>query len=260
MLVDSHCHLNLCQDPAQVIQRAKAAGVEHMQTIATDLAQVEGLLAIAEQNEGIFVSAGVHPCSVKEKKDIVKVEELLELAKHPKLIGLGETGLDYYHPDYNKLFQQESFINHIYASQEIKLPVIVHNRNSDQDCAHILTSQYKTKAFPGVIHCFASDINFAKTALDIGFYISISGIVTFKNATNLTDVVKYVPLNMLLIETDSPYLAPEPMRGKTNEPAFVKFVAQQIAKIKGIEFHEAAKQTTDNFFNLFNKASKREQN
>ena len=260
MLVDSHCHLNLCQSPEQVIARAKAAGVEHMQTIATDLTQVEDLLKIADQNEGVFVSAGVHPCSVKSKNNIARVEELLELAQHPKLIGLGETGLDYYHPDYNKLCQQESFINHIYASQEIKLPVIVHNRNSDEDCAQIITSQYKAKTFPGLIHCFASDITFAKKALDVGFYISISGIVTFKNAQNLIDVVKYVPLDMLLIETDSPYLAPQPMRGKTNEPAFVKFVAEQIAQIKNITFSEVAKQTTDNFFNLFSKASKREQN
>jgi TatD DNase family protein len=254
MLVDSHCHLNLCTDHAKVIKRAKAAGVNYMQTIATELSQVDDLLKIAEQHKGIYVSAGVHPCSVKDKSSTPSVEELLNLAQHPKIIGFGETGLDYYHPDYNKASQQQSFINHIQASQELKLPIIVHNRNSDQDCAQILTSQYKSDNFPGLIHCFATDTLFAKAVLDIGFYISISGIITFKNIQNLIDVVKYVPLDMLLIETDSPYLAPQPMRGKTNEPAFVKFVAEEIAQIKGVDFLEVAKQTTDNFFNLFSKA------
>lgn len=256
MLVDSHCHLNLCQDIDGVIQRARSAGTKYMQTIATSFEQVEGLLKIAENDECIFVSSGVHPCSVKKQTDVAKIDELLNFAKHPKIIGFGETGLDYYHPDYNKKYQQESFINHIYASQEEKLPVIVHNRESDSDCAQILTKEYKNKQFPGLIHCFASDANFAKAALDIGFYISISGIITFKNAQNLVDVVKYVPLDMLLIETDSPYLAPIPMRGKTNEPAFVKFVAEKIAEIKQLDFSQIAQQTTDNFFNLFSKATR----
>jgi TatD DNase family protein len=256
MLVDSHCHLNMCQDVPGIISRAKASGVQYMQTICTDLDQIPDLIKITEEYEGVFASVGVHPCSVKNTADVPGVDRLIQIAKHEKIIGLGETGLDYYHPGYNKQEQNRSFINHINVSQETGLPVIVHTRSADEDTAQFLTSEYKNKAFKGLIHCFASDIALAKKVLDINCYISISGIVTFKNADLIHEVVKYTPLDMLLIETDSPYLAPTPNRGKTNEPSFVTFVAKKIADIKEISLEKVAEQTTNNFFSLFNKASR----
>ena len=233
MLVDSHCHLNICKEPFSVIKRAENKGI-YMQTIATDLEQVPELIEIAKHSKKIFVAAGVHPCSVTNNDKVVETQKLINICAHPKITGIGETGLDYYHPGYNKNLQIRSLLNHISASQQIKLPIIIHNRNSDEECAAILTSEYKNCQFSGLIHCFSTEIGFAKSMLDIGFYISIAGIVTFKNAHILRSVVEYVPLDMLMLETDSPYLAPEPMRGKENEPAFVSFVAEKIAQIKQI--------------------------
>lgn len=254
MLVDSHCHLNMLPDSGDVIKKARAAGVQYMQTICTQLSEIDELLKIAEE-DGIFASCGVHPCNIKQDLDIPSVDALMKLSRHKKIIGFGETGLDYYHPDYNKSAQIKSFMNHIEASSKEGLPVIVHTRDADNDMSNILRSEYDNNKFSGLIHCFASDINFAKKVLDIDFYISISGIVTFKNATPIAEVVKYTPLDRLLIETDSPYLAPVPMRGKQNEPAFVRFVAEKIAELKKISAEEVAGQTTDNFFRLFSKAA-----
>jgi TatD DNase family protein len=257
MLVDSHCHLNMCNDSHEgLVRRAKEAGVSYLQTICTELSQIPDLLKIAEAAEGIFVSVGVHPCSVQGLEQVPSFDTLVNIAMHPKIISLGETGLDYYHPNYNKQYQQQAFVNHINVSQQNTLPVIVHTRDADRDTAECLISEYKNQPFKGLIHCFGSDLAFAKRVLDIGFYISISGIVTFKNAQMLQDVVSYVPLDRLLVETDSPYLAPVPMRGRENEPSFVKFVAEKIAQIKSISLDEVANTTTDNFFNLFSKATR----
>ena len=254
MLVDSHCHLDLLQDYDGAVQRAKQAGVAYLQTIGTSLPALPKLLDIANQYDNVFASAGVHPCSVKKEQDIPSVDELVSWGKEQKVTAFGETGLDYYHPEYNKIAQQGSLLHHIYAGCELGLPLIIHNRNSDLDCQQILATEYKKQEFSGLIHCFASDLAFAKKALDIGFYISISGIITFSNAQKLIEVVAYTPLERLLVETDSPYLAPVPMRGKTNEPAFVKFVAQKIADIKGISKDLVEEHTTNNFFKLFAKA------
>lgn len=254
MLVDSHCHLNMLQDYEDAIKKAKDSGVKHMQTICTQLSEIDDLLKIAEK-DGIFASCGVHPCNIKQDLDIPSVDTLIKLSKHKKIIGFGETGLDYYHPDYHKSAQTKSFMNHIEASSKEGLPLIVHTRDADNDMGNILRSEYDNSKFLGLIHCFTSDVNFAKKVLDIDFYISISGIVTFKNATSIAEVVKYTPLDRLLIETDSPYLAPVPMRGKQNEPSFVRFVTEKIAELKNISVEEVAEKTTNNFFRLFSKAA-----
>ncbi len=254
MLVDSHCHLDLLADADGAIKRAKEAGVKYMQTVATSLDNMDALLAFAEKYPEVFASVGMHPCSVKTAADVVELDKLLKISQHPKVIAFGETGLDYYHPGYSKIDQRNSLLNHIYASQQVELPVIIHNRNSDDDCQQILAAEYKAHPFNGLIHCFASDLKFAKAVLDIGFYISIAGIITFKNNDALVEVVRYTPLDMLLVETDSPYLAPIPMRGKKNEPAFVNFVAAKIAELKGLDLESVKMQTTNNFFNLFTKA------
>ncbi|AVP87012.1 putative deoxyribonuclease YcfH [Candidatus Phycorickettsia trachydisci] len=254
MLVDSHCHLNMLPDSLESIKRANAAGVSYMQTICTKLSEIDELLNIV-QEDGIFASCGVHPCHIKQDTDIPSVDRLVELSQHKKIIGFGETGLDYYYQQHNKQAQIKSFTNHIEASSMKGLPLIVHTRDADSDMSNILRSEYENSKFSGLIHCFTSDINFAKKVLDIDFYISISGIVTFKNAAAIVEVVKYVPLDRLLIETDSPYLAPVPMRGKQNEPAFVRFVAEKIAELKNISKEKVAEQTTNNFFKLFTKAA-----
>lgn len=254
MLVDSHCHLNMLPDSGDAIKKARDAGVQYIQTICTKLSEIDELLKIVEE-DGIFASCGVHPCHIKQDLDTPSVDTLVQLSQHKKIIGFGETGLDYYYPEHNKSAQIKSFINHIEASSKEGLPVIVHTRDADSDMSNILRSEYENSKFSGLIHCFTSDINFAKKVLDIDFYISISGIVTFKNAASIVEVVKYVPLDRLLIETDAPYLAPVPMRGKQNEPAFVRFVAEKIAELKNISVEKVVGQTTDNFFRLFTKAA-----
>lgn len=255
VLIDSHCHLDMLDSYDSldaIVQRASEAGVSYMQTICTKLENLPAILAISEKYDNIFASVGVHPSEVTKVTD---AKELIRLAKHPKIIGLGETGLDYY---YNKDLSQNSlqrvaFAEHIKASCENKLPVIVHTRDAEDDTYNIITEYKRQHDFPGLIHCFTASREFARKILDLGFYISISGIVTFKNATDLQEIVKLIPLNRMLIETDSPYLAPVPRRGKTNEPSYVKYVAEFIAHLKAISFEECATQTTDNFFNLFNR-------
>jgi TatD DNase family protein len=244
----------MCQDIPQVIQRAKAAGVAYMQTICTELKQIPDLIKIVDEQDGVFASVGVHPCNIKSTEQIPSVDELVDITKHKKIIGLGETGLDYYHSQDYKKEQRDAFLNHIQVSQITDIPLIVHTRDADDDTAQYLAMEYKNLPFRGLIHCFGSDIGFARKVLDVGFYISISGIVTFKNAEILRDVVKYVPIDRLLIETDAPYLAPVPMRGKKNEPSFVTFVASRIAEIKALSISQITLQTTDNFFKLFDKA------
>ena len=253
MLVDSHCHLNFPDFKGQideVVERADKNGVKYMQTICTKMAEFPDILKIANDYENIWCSVGVHPNNV-EGEELVEVSKLIELAKNPKVIGLGETGLDYYYEHSPREKQQKSFINHIEASQENGLPVIVHTRAADDDTIEILQNQYKKKPFPGLIHCFSTGEKLAKAAIDLGMYISISGIVTFKKATELQEIVKDLPLESLLVETDAPYLAPVPYRGKTNEPAYTRHTAEFIADLKGISLDEVAKVTSDNFFSLF---------
>lgn len=257
ILVDSHCHLDMLaekEDLALVIKRANDNGVKYMQTICTRLDNFANIIKIAEVYPNIFASVGVHPNEVKGQE--FSYEQLSALADHQRIIGVGETGLDYYYETSEKLEQISSFHQHIKLSQEKNLPIIVHTRDAEEDTASILGSRIRENSFTGLIHCFTASKDFAKKMLDFGFYISVAGIVTFKNAELLKDVVRFVPLDKLLIETDSPYLAPVPMRGKQNEPAFVEYVAQCIAELKNLTIAEVASQTTNNFFTLFSKATK----
>jgi TatD DNase family protein len=254
MLVDSHCHLDyevFSEDFSEILARAKANDVELMQSICTKITDFAKIKKLIEAYPQIYGSIGIHPHEVDEHPEI-SVEDLLEYTKHPKVIGIGETGLDLYYNHSKAEKQQEYFARHIEVAIKSKLPLIIHTRNADDLTIEIL-SDYQN--FTGLIHCFSSDsLNFAKKCLDLGLYISISGIVTFKKSVALQEIVKYVPLDRLIVETDSPYLAPEPYRGKRNEPSFVKKVAETIANLKQIDYEIVAKQTTDNFFELFNKA------
>jgi TatD DNase family protein len=240
------------EDLDLVVARANENGVKYMQTICTNLDELPTLITIAEKYPNIFASVGVHP---NEVNDIpIASEQLINLSNHPKIIGLGETGLDYHYQGSTKEQQMKAFREHIVASQDTSLPVIIHTRDAEEDTFSLINSEMKNKPFKGLIHCFTASPNFAKKVLDLGLYISIAGIVTFKNADELREVVRFVPLDRLLIETDSPYLAPVPMRGKTNEPAFVKYVAEFIADLKQTSTEEIAEFSTDNFFTLFSKA------
>lgn len=258
IIVDSHCHLDMLKDydsTDNIILRAREANVQYLQTICTRLDNFDNILSFAKKHDNVFASVGVHPSEVEE---VVIASELVKLANHKKVIGLGETGLDYF---YNKeaehqKMQRQSFEQHIIASQENNLPIIVHTRDAEDDTLNIIKEGKKNQEFPGLIHCFTASKEFAASMLDLGMYISISGIVTFKNAVALQEAVKFIPLDRMLIETDSPYLAPVPKRGKTNEPSYTRYVAEFVAQLKGISVEEVASQTTDNFFNLFSKAIK----
>lgn len=258
IIVDSHCHLDMLGDYDNIdniLNRAGENHVQYMQTICTHLGNFDNILKIAKQYQNIFASVGVHPSEVVDVND---AKLLLELSVDEKVIGLGETGLDYFYnkeEEHHKL-QIESFEQHIYASQSNNLPVIIHMRDAEKDAVDILTHNKKIKEFPALIHCFTASRDFAKKVLDLGLYISISGIITFKNAEHLRDVVRYVPVERLLIETDSPYLAPVPMRGKINEPSYAKHVLDCLSELKNIHPEALADITTSNFFSLFTKAKK----
>ncbi|WP_339634622.1 TatD family hydrolase [uncultured Sneathiella sp.] len=260
MLVDSHCHLNfeqLSSELDDVVARARAVGVGHMLTIGTKLREFDAVRAIAEQYDDIHCSVGVHPHEAESEGDEVTAAKLIELAAHPKVVGIGETGLDYFYEHAPRELQQKSFRLHIEAARETGLPLIVHTRDADDDTVKILHEEYGKGPFTGVIHCFSSGWEVAEKSMEIGFYISISGIVTFKASEELRDHVSRIPVEKLLVETDSPYLAPVPKRGKTNEPSFVAHTAAQVAKLKGLEPDQLATITTDNFFNLFNKIERK---
>ncbi len=255
MLVDSHCHLDYPEfaDLDAVNTRAADSGVGAMLTIGTELSKFPGVLAVAEKKENIWCTVGNHPNNAA-KEPLVELETLLEHAKHPKVVGFGETGLDYYREKTAHDVQQQSFRTHIAAARKASLPVIVHTRDCDDDTISILEDEYAKGAFPGLIHCFSSSKSFAQRALDLGLYISVSGIITFKSAQSLREVIAGVPLDRLLVETDAPYLAPEPHRGKGNEPAYTRLTAKKVAEVKGVDFETLETATTDNFFRLFSKA------
>ena len=258
MLIDSHCHLDfpeLTSDESGVLARARTAGVAGMLTIGTRLDQFERVRAIAERHDNVWCSVGVHPHEAKEEGQRTP-DRLIEAARHPKVVGIGETGLDFYYEHSPREEQAESFRAHIAASRQTGLPLIVHTRNADAETGDMLEEEYGKGAFPGLIHCFSSGRAVAERALALGLYISISGIVTFKAAEDLRAIVRDVPLDRLLVETDAPYLAPIPKRGKTNEPAFVAHTAAKVAELKGVSLAELEAATTDNFFRLFAKAER----
>jgi TatD DNase family protein len=258
MLVDSHCHLDFpdyAGNVDAVVERARAAGVGVCVSIGTELARFPGVKAVAEKFPHVWCSVGVHPHEA-EKELLDDEAALLAEAVHPKVVGIGETGLDYYYEHAPRLQQQANFRCHISAGRKTGLPVIVHTRDADDDTIAILREEMGKGIFTGLIHCFTGTQRLADAALEMGLYISVSGIATFKNSTALRDVIKTVPLDRLLVETDAPYLAPVPHRGKTNEPAFVVHTAKMLAELKGVTDAELAVATTENFFRLFSKVQR----
>ena len=256
MLVDSHCHLDFDvfdDDREDMIARAAEAGVGTMVTICTHLSKFDAVRAIAASHENIWCSVGIHPHQVAEE-GIASVGKLVELAVDPLVVGIGETGLDYYYDNSPRDEQRANFRTHIEAARETGLPLIVHTRDADEDTAAILVEEAEKGSYLGVLHCFSAGRGLAETALDLGFYVSLSGIVTFRNAGDLREIARDVPLDRLLVETDSPFLAPMPNRGRRNEPAFVVHTARAVAELKGIDEAELAVTTTKNFFRLFSKA------
>ena len=257
-IVDSHCHLNygtMVDDMDGVLARAKEAGVGTMLAINARLSEYDDVLDIAKAHDNIYATVGSHPHDAEDEWGITP-EQLIEKSLHAKVVGIGETGLDYFYEHAPRDKQKANFIAHIAASRETGLPLIVHARDADDDCAKIMEDEMAKGAYPAVIHCFTASEEFARRSLDIGCYISISGIVTFKSAKDLQEAVKIIPLDRLLIETDAPYLAPVPMRGKPNEPSYVKHTAEFLSGHLEVSFDELAKVTTDNFFNLFTKTTR----
>lgn len=259
MLVDSHCHLNyegLSDQIPAVLARAGDAGVSHMVCICSRLSEFGDVSAVADANDRVFCSVGIHPHDV-EKEPGTDVETLVDLASHPKTVGIGETGLDFYYENSPREAQERNFRTHIRAARATGLPLIIHTRDADDTTIGILREEAEDGFFPGLIHCFTAGKPVADCALDLGLYISLSGIITFKNAEEIRTTVKSVPLERILVETDSPFLAPIPHRGKANEPSYMVHTAQKAAEIFGVSFDELATATTDNFFRLFTKAVRR---
>lgn len=257
MLVDSHCHLNykgLAEQQDEVLERARARGVTAMLNIATRESEWDDVLAAAEANSDVWASVGIHPHDADHHPD-VDTAKLIERAAHPRVIGIGETGLDYYYDKSDRGRQQDSFRRHIHASQATGLPVIVHTRDAEADTLALLGEEMGRAAFTGVIHCFTASDDFARKALDLGMFISLSGIVTFKNAADLQATAQWLPQERLLIETDSPFLAPVPHRGKTGEPAFVADTLAYLAALRGEDEGALAAATSENFYRLFDKAA-----
>lgn len=254
-MIDSHCHLDFSEfqvDFELIRARAAEAGVTKLLTISTKLAALEKIAALSEKYPEIYHSVGVHPCEIQGDQDIPAVEKLVQFLRHPKAVGLGETGLDFYHSHAHVDSQKESFINHIKVSLETGIPLIIHSREAEEAILEVLGA-FSLSQKPGVIHCFTGTEAFAQKTMERGFFISFSGILTFKNAKILQDIAKKIPLEKILIETDAPYLAPHPHRGKRNEPAFVRFTAQVLADLKGVSIEEVMLKTTENFHTLFSK-------
>lgn len=256
MFVDSHCHLNyegLVEDQAGVLERARAAGVETMLNISTRAAEWDAVIAVAEREPDVWASVGIHPHDADSHEE-VDTDLLVARAQHDRVVGIGESGLDFYYDRSDRDRQRASFRSHIEAARQTGLPIIVHTREAEADTAAILTEEMGKGAFGGVIHCFTASADFARIALDLGLYISISGIVTFKNARDLQAIAKDLPAERLLIETDSPFLAPVPHRGRPCEPAFVADTARYLAALRDEPVAALAERTAANFRALFTKA------
>ncbi len=250
MLIDSHCHLDYFEDNElpSIVKRASQSNVNILHTISTTISKSNQVLRIAEEYDNVYASIGIHPNDAENEKDTT-LEELLILTKHKKVISIGETGLDYYYENSPRAIQKNLFRLHIEASQITSLPLIIHSRNADEDMIKILQKESNKKPFKAVMHSFSSSQELCQAALELDFYISFSGIVTFKNAHNLHEIAKSIPENRILIETDSPYLAPVPNRGKRNEPAFVVHIADQLNKLR--KCTNTGEITTRNFEQLF---------
>jgi TatD DNase family protein len=255
MLVDSHCHLDfpeLQADLPGVLERMRANGVSHALTISTTLETFPAVRAVAASQPNLWCSAGVHPDEQRDGREVT-LAELVRMADDPKVVAIGETGLDYFRVEGDTEWQRERFRTHIRAARECGKPLVIHTRASAEDTLRLMREENAAEV-GGVMHCFTETWEIARGAMDLGFHISFSGIVTFKNAKDLKEVAKQVPLERMLVETDSPYLAPVPHRGQSNQPAFVKHVADEVASLRGIAADEVARATTENFFRLFRHA------
>jgi TatD DNase family protein len=258
MLVDSHCHLDfdgLRDDLPGVLDRAAEAGVGTMLTISTKISTFPRVLAIAETYDNVWCTVGIHPHDAANEPE-TSAEELMRHAENPKVVGIGETGLDYFYEHSPREAQRRAFLEHICAARETGLPLVIHSRDADEDMAAILRDEMGKGAFPALMHCFSSGPELARAAVELGLSISLSGIITFKKADELRAIAAEVPFTKLLVETDSPYLAPVPHRGQTNEPSFVRHTAEKLAEIKGVDLAQIETATTTNFFELFSKAER----
>jgi TatD DNase family protein len=255
-LVDSHCHIDFPQlgpEVGEVLDRARAAGVAHLLCVSVNLEDFPGILDLARRHPGVYASCGVHPNTLDGREP--GVEELVTLGSDPAVVAIGETGLDYYRSEGDLDWQRERFRVHIAAARRLSKPLIIHTRAAADDTLSMLQNE-KASEIGGVMHCFSESWEVAKQALDLGFYISFSGIVTFRSADTLRDVARRVPADRLLVETDAPYLAPVPHRGKTNEPAYVRHVAECVAELRSLDPVALAELSTANFFRLFRKADR----
>ncbi|SCA55182.1 putative metallodependent hydrolase [Candidatus Terasakiella magnetica] len=258
MLVDTHCHLDFPdfeEDFDQVLANAKEAGVDTMVTICTYVTRFEQVLNIAKAHDHIYCTVGIHPHNAASEPE-VSVKDLCAMAADDKVIGFGETGLDYFYEHSPRDIQQRQFRTHIQAARELDLPVIIHTREAEEDTLALIEEEMAHEPFTGLIHCFSASKAFADRVVELGLYISISGIVTFKKADELREAISDVPLDRLLVETDAPYLSPIPKRGKRNEPAYTAFTAAKVAEVKGVSEEEFAKASTDNFYRLFSKTKR----
>ena len=257
MIVDSHCHLdfaNLALDREGVLSRAENAGIETILTISTRLSQFPDILSIAEDNAQIYCSVGVHPHNADEE-GVDRPAELVARVSSSRVVGIGETGLDYFYERSSPQAQRRNFLSHIAASRETGLPLIVHARDADEDTMKILSEERAKGPFSGVIHCFTGSRALAEAAIELGLYVSFSGIITFKNAQEIRDIARDLPADRILVETDAPFLAPIPHRGKQNEPSFVIHTAQCLARLRALSHEALYRLTTENFYRLFSKAS-----
>jgi TatD DNase family protein len=257
-VIDSHCHLDypgLAEDLPAVIARAEGAGVRLMLTIGTRVKKFDQVLALAERHSNVFCTVGTHPHNAAEEPDVT-ADELIELARHPRVVGIGEAGLDYHYDHSPRDEQAKSFRIHIQAARETGLPLVIHSREAEADTAAILEKEMKEGAFKPLLHCFSSKQELAERGLKLGAYVSFSGILTYKNAEDLRVTARHVPMDRLLVETDAPYLAPVPHRGRTNEPAFVVKTLEKLAEVKAVTAAEMAAVTSRNFFALFDKVPK----
>ncbi|MBM2711643.1 TatD family hydrolase [Mesorhizobium caraganae] len=255
MLVDSHCHLDFpdfAEERAAIVARAKAAGIGRMVTISTRVKRFQQVLEIAESFDEVYCSVGTHPHNAGEELDVT-AEELVRLSAHPKVVAIGEAGLDYFYDKAPRDAQAQGFRTHISAARETGLPLVIHSRDADDDMAAILEDETGKGAFPFILHCFSSGRRLAEVGVKLGGYVSFSGILTFKNSAELRAIAADVPHDRLLVETDAPYLAPVPFRGKRNEPAYVAHTAKVLAETIGVDEAEIATLTTANFFRLFGK-------
>jgi TatD DNase family protein len=259
MLVDSHCHLDFpdfAPELGQVVARAEAAGVGTMVTISTRVRRFDAVKAVAERFDNVYCSIGTHPHNAHEELDVT-ADDLIRIAEHPKVVAIGEAGLDYHYDNSPRDAQATGLRTHIAAARATRLPLVIHAREADADLTQILRDETGKGAFPAILHCFSSGRALAEAAIALGHYVSFSGILTFKNSQEIRDIARDLPADRLLVETDAPYLAPPPHRGKRNEPAFVVETAAVLAKTRGVAAEEIAEQTTENFFRLFTKVRRR---